>query len=433
MGGKQIREAALVRVAGISTILILLLGVGSVAPQKVGGREGHEVTLELVWQREFEEEVIAGVLGQNGIIVITEDSIYRVDTTKGEFESLRPTYEGSKEPRWRRSWVHPAANGKFICLRHGILVDEPSGKSGTPHTQFVQIEVIDDGGERLWDLPLREVDPYGEYIFYGGGWISSEGYVVVTDEDTMLRGKLLFYDATGERISDIVYSTSGLDFGASRKGAFSADGQYFVFCGKEGFKAETDSPSYLLLTDKFGKLLWKDTKKTRSEGYGYRGVRRELAISSRGSYVAATTFRTLELLIFDKAGNLLWRKELPIKYGLSALSFTPDEQTILVSYGRNLEVFVSATGERLWHGEIQGPAASLPVATEGTGQFHVLASGSELVLVDESGKLSEGTKLIGATTESKTRGRIYPALSSYQNRILIVFPNQVYLYRIRKD
>lgn len=227
-----------------------------------------------------------------------------------------------------------------------------------------------------------------------------------------------------------MYSTSGLDFGASRKGAFSADGQYFVFCGKEGFKAETDSPSYLLLTDRLGKLLWKDTKKTRSEGYGYRGVRRELAVSSRGSYVAATTFRTLELLIFDKAGNLLWRKDLPTKRGLSALSFTSDEQTILVSYGKNLEVFASPTGERLWGGEIQGAAASLPVATEGAGQFHVLASDSELVLVNENGKLSEGAKLVGASTESKTRARIYPKLSCNQNTILIIFPNRACLYEI---
>lgn len=426
------RNARLALAVATAGFIVLLVFFGLTVAQQERGQKSLGVDLELVWLRDFEEEIIAGVPNGNTTIVITEDKVYAVDNTSGEIGSPRPTYQGIQEPKWRRTLVHSSENGQYIALCHQVLVNEQSMIFGTPQRRLVQIEIINDVGKQLWSLPIMEVDPRGEYVFYGGCWPSNEGYVVVTDEDKSGKGKLVFHNPKGERIRELVYSKGKLELGANSKGVFSEDGQYFTFYGNEGIKDEADSPSYLLLMDEFGKLIWEDARTTLAEGYGFGGLQQKLAVSSGGTYVAVTTYRTVKVLLFSKTGNLLWQNELPTKFAPGALSFTHDEQTLLISDERNLRAFASSTGERLWDTQMEGFVTSLTLATERGHQYYVLTSGSELVLINGNGKLLGKADLVEVGAEPKARGRTYPALSSHQNLVAVVFPYRVCLYQIRK-
>ncbi|TET47850.1 hypothetical protein E3J62_00130 [candidate division TA06 bacterium] len=313
------KKAGLVLRITTEAVLVCLLLAQAVIATEQKGHKKKKVTLELVSEQWFQEEIINVAFGQERSIVVTENKIYSLENSTGELAHLRSTYQGDREPTWRRTWVYPSTSGKYLGFYHNVLLDSKKTRPEVEKKRLAVFELIDSSGRLLWRRE-KEISPGTE--FYAPNLsVSNRGYVVETDLD--LHSKLVFCDSLGHPIRHVRISEAQFENGVTHGETWSWDGEFFAIFSDEGLKNDEDYISHLTLYTKDGNEIWQHQQKGFLSAY-----HSSISISPDNKSIVAFT-RDNFMEIFDLRGSRMSRHHIT-RSGDNRVLFRENEKELVI-------------------------------------------------------------------------------------------------------
>lgn len=412
----------------ISTIIALMaISLGLYAQEKGNAQEEPKVKLELVWEKEFEKGIINVAFSDDMTIVVTEDKIFSLDNESREIKYLRPTYPDKIKPSWRRTWVYPSKNGRYIGFYHHVYFNERSKKFNTEKKRLAVFELIDNSGKPMWRNE-KEIHPEAE--FYSPSLAASnQGYIVETDLDW--HGKLYFYNPLGKLIKEVKVSENQFENCVTHGETWSYDGNYFAIFTDEGIKDECRS--YVILYTKAGEHIWK----SKSEKGIENSYVDDISISQDNKrLLSIKRFRFVR--VFDVNGKILWEYKIRGK-GSAKIKISKDQSRLAVFSTIGLiYLFDLKNGELIWQKTFDDmDITSIAISSKGkyiiAGMKEKHGENSTISIINNTRDIKSTYKFEEPARPSDSLNRIANPnlfLDDDRNQLIIVFENKIYSYKV---
>lgn len=320
--------------------------------------------IELAIERKFDEKVVDMVFGVNETkeiiypkIVVTPDRVKFMDE-EGKILSQVAYPENSK--------IIFSQKGCFVGIEKFFL-----NSTLLKSTLEIKLDIFNDKGERLWELPIT----WGYDDPLPGFYISDkDGSLVLSDNS---EGVLYFYDSKGElRKKADLFVGDKWNNERSVSCCFSCDSDYFVVNALKNYDTQEGvGKSYIILFDSSGNEIWRRPLKEK--------ISANVEISSSGNYIVASGYKVSKELGIESKSTFLLNKDGETIYRYPWLfrraMFSSDDRFIALGEKNRARLIKIQTGEILWETEFTKRVRALDISRYG------------LVLVETArGKYKEG-------------------------------------------
>lgn len=283
----------------------------------------------LIWQRDFGVKIHRFKLHR--IINATDFPIMSVET---EDELIIFDKKGNEIIRRQIPRLEVEQEGKRMTYRGYVILSDNGeyileGKGVPEFSYDLKYTTVD--GRVLWE----------EKNFHGLPVVSPDGSVVVlldTKGSADKKGKIKFYDTSGKLLKQHFADLRGIET-LSYDLAFSQDGSKFVLNIEQWIKKKGEKRRIfpILLFDKTGNLLWrKEIVVTRG-----KPAIIQLLISPYGDKISYSSDKYIYTV--DNQGRLLWRKEFH-----NLFSFSPQGKFLLIGRDNRISIVNAVSGEEIW-------------------------------------------------------------------------------------
>ena len=284
---------------------------------------------ELIWQRDFGVKIHRFKLHR--IINATDFPIMSVET---EDELIIFDKKGNEIIRRQIPRLEVEQEGKRMTYRGYVILSDNGeyileGKGVPEFSYDLKYTTVD--GRVLWE----------EKNFHGLPVVSPDGSVVVLLDTKGLadkKGKIKFYDTSGKLLKQHFADLRGIET-LSYDLAFSQDGSKFVLNIEQWIKKKGEKRRIfpILLFDKTGNLLWR---KEIVVTPGKPAII-QLLISPYGDKISYSSDKYIYTV--DNQGRLLWRKEFH-----NLFSFSPQGKFLLIGRDNRISIVNAVSGEEIW-------------------------------------------------------------------------------------
>jgi len=314
-------------------VIVLLMLVGLVA----GIAQAQTPQVRLVWEKTFTEGIRSFTLGEIDSLAPPEVTVVGSFKGRADQRILRIDTAGTMREVLTKRYNDPVIlshNGKYIGVNRWVYDPE--------YRNLPLPYVITPSGGRIGlqgecgSCEIAAISNDGQVILVAKGL----GYPVEAGQISTKRETLVFYDARGQVINEVLASEylAFDEHGEDRGKRLSPNGGYLAL---RQWVSKNPAKFSLGLYDGRGRKLWETDEDV--------GAQAGFEVSEEGT-VAVGYFRsdsTGGVKFYRRDGSLLGDLNLGSKIGATQITFSPDERYALAKCVRSVGVQVTPFGESL--------------------------------------------------------------------------------------
>jgi hypothetical protein len=315
--------------------------------------------------------IIIGVLLVMSSLGNASNQSRRAVAATGEQAIANSGFSNPPEKKWEK-----AIGGSGNDYGYSIYKTSDGGYIITGNTfsygaggSDVYLIKTDSLGNKVWDKTFGGSDhDYG----YSVCQVTDGGYIISgTTGQFNIDVLLIKTDASGNKLWEKTFGGRGNDYGYSTLQA--SDGGYII-AGTTYSYGAGDSDVWLIKTDASGNKIWDKTFGSSGYDYGF-----SVCKTSDGGYVIAGAYRTqgwdVWLIKTDASGNKVWEKTFGgsgNNYGRSVLQTSDGGYIITGDKGWNVYLIkTDALGNKVWDKTFSSGSIGYSICQIGDGNYFI--------------------------------------------------------------